>query len=169
MKLLNEIEKDEVANVPVYPIRSFIWSPTTHTIEKAKEAHLVVSTLITTVAFAAAITVPGGYKSEDSGSDQGTPFLIRKAAFIAFVISDALAFIYSLAAVALNFQLPLPFFSINPRVPFSLATKYTMRAIQAIVLAFCTGTWAVLQPSPWLAVASSCIGLSFVYLTYVTI
>ena len=54
-------------------------------ISKARESHLVVAALIATVTFAAAFTLPGGYKS-----DQGTALLAKKAAFIVFVISDAI-------------------------------------------------------------------------------
>ncbi|KAK8706573.1 hypothetical protein V6N13_050134 [Hibiscus sabdariffa] len=60
--------------------------------EKARDGHLVVAALIAT----AAITVPGGYKSE-KGWEQGTPYLIHDAAFKAFVVSHALAFILSLS------------------------------------------------------------------------
>ncbi|XP_031264848.1 ankyrin repeat-containing protein NPR4-like [Pistacia vera] len=47
---------------------------------------MIVATLITTVAFAAAFTVPGGTKD-----DTGTPHFLRKVSFIIFVISDAIA------------------------------------------------------------------------------
>ncbi|XVF62978.1 hypothetical protein PTKIN_Ptkin09bG0052000 [Pterospermum kingtungense] len=96
-KLLEDIEKEEVAEVPVKPTRYEVRFPSASSIEKAKEPQLVVAALIATVTFAAAITVPGGYKN-DKGPDQGTPYLIRDAAFEAFVISDALAFMFSLTA-----------------------------------------------------------------------
>ncbi|XP_059634745.1 uncharacterized protein LOC132277051 [Cornus florida] len=46
---------------------------------------MVVSTLIATVAFAAAFTVPGG------NSDKGFPIFLMSNSFMVFVISDALA------------------------------------------------------------------------------
>ena len=46
------------------------------------------SVLITTVTFAAAFTIPGGYNQ-----DHGTPILGRRYIFRAFILADALAFI----------------------------------------------------------------------------
>ncbi|XP_072951881.1 protein ACCELERATED CELL DEATH 6-like isoform X1 [Typha angustifolia] len=56
------------------------------------ESRIVCSVLITTVTFAAAFTMPGGYKAD------GTPTLATRFAFKAFVITDALAFILSIVA-----------------------------------------------------------------------
>ncbi|KAJ6297489.1 hypothetical protein OIU78_023107 [Salix suchowensis] len=53
---------------------------------KARESYLVVAALIATVTFAAAFTLPGGYKS-----NQGTAILAKNAAFIVFLISDAIS------------------------------------------------------------------------------
>lgn len=165
--LLEEIAKEEVAEVPAYPIRNYMQFPSKSSIEKAKESHLVVAALIATVTFAAAIAVPGGYKSDEKGRDQGTPFFIRNTAFIAFVIADALAFIFSLSAVVILFEMPFPIFANQPKIPFALATRYTDLALWAVTVAFSTGTYAILQPSPWLAIVSCCIGLSVVYWTRV--
>ncbi|KAJ0045498.1 hypothetical protein Pint_05713 [Pistacia integerrima] len=126
--------------------------------EKTKDSELVVATLIATVTFTAALTMPGGYRSE-KGPDQGTAFLSRKAAFQAFVITDATAFVLSLAAVFLHFATAwnlsaLWFFRAYTRLLISLA-------IVAMVVAFSTGTYAVLSPSLGFAIATCLIGLSF--------
>ncbi|KAJ0552960.1 putative PGG domain-containing protein [Helianthus annuus] len=47
---------------------------------------MVVATLIVTVAFAAAFTVPGGYKGEN-----GLPFFIHQPTLLVFVIADAIS------------------------------------------------------------------------------
>ncbi|KAF5794735.1 putative ankyrin repeat-containing domain, PGG domain, ankyrin repeat-containing domain superfamily [Helianthus annuus] len=47
---------------------------------------MVVATLIVTVAFAAAFTVPGGYKEEN-----GLPFFIHQPTLLVFVIADAIS------------------------------------------------------------------------------
>ncbi|XVF62974.1 hypothetical protein PTKIN_Ptkin09bG0051600 [Pterospermum kingtungense] len=101
-----------------------------------------------------------GYKSEDSGPDlQGTPFLIGEAAFRAFVISNALAFMLSHAAVAIHFQMAFPLLRIPRRASFAVAGSCIAYAVPAVVIAFCTGTYAVLQPSHWLAIIPCCIGV----------
>ncbi|KAJ0718661.1 putative ankyrin repeat-containing domain, PGG domain, ankyrin repeat-containing domain superfamily [Helianthus annuus] len=47
---------------------------------------MVVTTLIVTVAFAVAFTVPGGYNQE-----HGLPVLIHQPAFLVFIIADAIS------------------------------------------------------------------------------
>ncbi|KAL2530361.1 Ankyrin repeat family protein [Forsythia ovata] len=71
-------------------------------IRKIADTHMVVAALITTVAFAAGFTIPGGYDSND-GPNQGLAILSRKAAFKLFIISDTLAMVCSAAAVFLHF------------------------------------------------------------------
>ncbi|MFQ6656690.1 hypothetical protein Gotur_026689 [Gossypium turneri] len=83
-ELLEEIENDQVADEPV--IRFGVRNISKESLEKRRNAHLVVAALIATVAFAAAITVPGGLQSE-KGSEQGTPLLIDEAAFKTFVVT----------------------------------------------------------------------------------
>ncbi|XP_044497496.1 uncharacterized protein LOC123219552 [Mangifera indica] len=51
------------------------------------------ATLIATVVFAAAFTVPGGI------NDSGTPNLVRRVSFIIFAISDAIALLFSIFSV----------------------------------------------------------------------
>ncbi|KAH1040653.1 hypothetical protein J1N35_042396 [Gossypium stocksii] len=99
-ELLEEIENDQVADEPVrhFPLQNV----STESLEKTRNAHLVVAALIATVAFAAAITVPGGLQS-DKGSEQGTPFFIHEAAFKAFVVTNAMAFILSVSALTIHF------------------------------------------------------------------
>ncbi|KAJ9553893.1 hypothetical protein OSB04_017938 [Centaurea solstitialis] len=55
---------------------------------------MVVTTLIVTVTFAVAFTIPGGYYQETKGHDQiaGIPIFVRKPSFLVFVIADATSF-----------------------------------------------------------------------------
>lgn len=55
---------------------------------------MVVATLIATIVFAAAFTLPGGYNQ-----NTGIPLFIPKCAFIFFVISDAISLMLSSASV----------------------------------------------------------------------
>ncbi|XP_068344009.1 ankyrin repeat-containing protein NPR4-like [Pyrus communis] len=130
-------------------------------LQKAKETHLVVAALIATVTFAAGFTMPGGYQSE-IGPDQGSAVLSRSAAFKAFVITDTLAMAMSSCSV-----LVLLYSSIHTKwnhmdqesVTFHMVVSLTMWALMAMVVAFITGTYAVLGGhSPGLAVAACVLG-----------
>ncbi|KAJ6696653.1 hypothetical protein OIU85_003046 [Salix viminalis] len=133
-------------------------------LNKARESHLVVAALIATVTFAAAFTLPGGYKS-----DQGTAVLAKKAAFIVFVISDAISMVLSITAVFIHFLLAFYQGSLEGTTGadettmnlFELATLFTMIGMGTMIIAFITGTYTVLEPVLGLAISICLIGLSF--------
>ncbi|KAK2647178.1 hypothetical protein Ddye_022373 [Dipteronia dyeriana] len=125
----------------------------------AKESHLVAAALIATVTFAAAFTLPGGYKNEE-GKNQGTAILSRNSAFQTFVITDALAMVFSICAVFIYFIMSVERFKKYIYL-FELGSWFTVVAMGAMVIAFVTGTYAVLAPSFWLAIVTCFIGLSF--------
>ena len=140
-------------------------------LSKARESHLVVAALIATVTFAAAFTLPGGYKS-----DRGTAFLAKKAAFIVFVISDSISMVLSIFAVFIHFLISLihgfelvkrkdisEYAAINL---FGVATLLTMIGMGTMIIAFITGTYAVLEPSLGLAISTCLLGLSFFVLVF---
>ncbi|KAB5513007.1 hypothetical protein DKX38_030035 [Salix brachista] len=118
-------------------------------LNKARESHLVVAALIATVTFAAAFTLPGGYKS-----DQGTAVLAKKAAFIVFVISNAISMVLSITAVFIHFLLAFYQGSLEGTTGadettmnlFELATLLTMIGMGTMIIAFITGTYTVLEP-----------------------
>nr|XP_034889339.1 ankyrin repeat-containing protein At5g02620-like [Populus alba] len=135
-------------------------------LSKARESHLVVAALIATVTFAAAFTLPGGYKS-----DRGTALLAKKAAFIVFVISDAISMVLSISAVVIHFLISLIHgFELVKRKDisedaamtlFGIATLLTMIGTGTMIIAFITGTYAVLESFLGLAISTCLIGLSF--------
>ncbi|CAK7349928.1 unnamed protein product [Dovyalis caffra] len=138
-------------------------------LDKIREAHLVVAALIATVTFAAAFTLPGGYKNEQ-GPNQGTAILTKKAAFIAFVISDAIAMVLSLSAVFTHFCLALLRADDETEVKIlkviELGAVLTEIAMVGMVMAFITGTYAVLATSFGLAITTCFIGLSFFFFCF---
>ncbi|KAK0607769.1 hypothetical protein LWI29_020280 [Acer saccharum] len=135
--------------------------------EKTKESHLIVAALIATVTFTAAFTLPGGVIQE--GDKEGTAILSKKAAFQAFVITDAIAVVLSLSAVFAHFLMSLVQSKISIQQSaflLSYAALSTVMAMGAMVIAFVTGTFAVLTTSLWLAILTTFIGLTFFLLMY---
>ncbi|TXG72178.1 hypothetical protein EZV62_000757 [Acer yangbiense] len=127
--------------------------------EKTKESHLIVAALIVTVTFTAAFTLPGGVIQD--GDKEGTAILSKKAAFQAFVITDAIAMVLSLSAIFAHFLMSFGT-STNESVFLVLYGAFsTMMAMGAMVIAFVTGTYAVLTTSLWLAILTTFIGFSF--------
>ncbi|KAG4153450.1 hypothetical protein ERO13_D04G184200v2 [Gossypium hirsutum] len=168
--LLEEIENDQVADKPVHPFGFPTIS--TASLEKKREGYFIVAGLIATVTFAAAITVPGGFKSE-KGYEEGTPFLIHKAAFKVFIISNALGFILSLSTLSVYLR-TMNFFSSNSNqqrktlIIQMTAKRLLNGALIAMVIAFSTASYVVLKPSHALAIASCLVGPAFIFTSLLT-
>ena len=67
--------------------------------EKYSSNTSLVATLLATITFAAAFTLPGGYSADPA--DAGLPIFARKAAFQVFLISDTIAMCSSIAVAFL--------------------------------------------------------------------
>nr|XP_023894218.1 ankyrin repeat-containing protein At5g02620-like [Quercus suber] len=133
--------------------------------KEASQYHLVVDTLIATVAFTAGITMPGGFRDHD-GPHPGSAVLTGNAAFKAFAITNTIAMVQSCSAAFIHLFMPLLFHDKNLIGDFSfllasLAFCLSISAMGAMMLAFVTGTYAVLMHSLNLAIANSVIGLCF--------
>ncbi|KAG9451729.1 hypothetical protein H6P81_004633 [Aristolochia fimbriata] len=114
-------------------------------LNKTSESCSVVAALIATVAFAAAVTVPGGVKE-----DRGTPILEGKPAFDIFAIS-------SLVALSLSVTSLIMFLSIltsrhaSRDFEWSLPRKLMIGltslffSIASILLSFCAGHYFILR------------------------
>jgi hypothetical protein len=63
-------------------------------IKDRSESCMLVATLIATITFAAAITVPGG-----NNQDKGTPIFLRNHKFSVFIWSNAVAFFSSMTSL----------------------------------------------------------------------
>ncbi|XP_025012755.2 protein ACCELERATED CELL DEATH 6 [Ricinus communis] len=135
--------------------------------ERAKDSFLVVSGLVATVTFAAAFTLPGGYRSDENDPRQGTAILSKSSAFEAFIITDTIAMVLSTCSVFIHFIVMLLGYQEKYWWLIRSALLFIMFAMGAMVVAFATGTYAVLSPSLGLAVATCFIGLSFfIYVFY---
>ena len=132
----------------------------------ARASHLAVATLIAMVAFAAAFTIPGGYKSEN-----GTAILRRNTAFQEFMVTDTIAMILSLSAVFTHFWLSrmTELTKDFDEVLFSVSVWFALLSMAAMVIAFVTGTYAMLAPSLALAIITCLIGLNYFVLAFLVI
>jgi hypothetical protein len=134
--------------------------------ERGIETRVLVVALVATVTFAAAFTMPGGYKNE-----QGTAVLLKNAAFVVFVISDAIAMVLSTSALFMHFYWAR--FGTRGQMEEDMKGNFsywtstlTICAIPPMVIAFITGSYAVLAPSLWLAITTCFIGVAFFFFAY---
>ncbi|KAH9682248.1 hypothetical protein WN943_028967 [Citrus x changshan-huyou] len=136
-------------------------------IKEAKARHTLVATIVAIVTFAAGFTLPGGYWGKE-GPVPGTSILIKNAAFQAFVVSDVIAMVLSLSVVFIHF---LTSSKTLRQVMFlyTVAHCLIMASLLAMVVAFVTGTYAVLAPSLGLSVAACVLGLSFILFAFLAI
>lgn len=86
---------------------------------------MIVATLITTVVFTAAFTVPGG-----SNQDTGSPILLKSVWFRVFFISDAIALLSSSSSILLFLSiLSSPFKEIDFLVSLPLKLELGVSAL----------------------------------------
>ena len=121
--------------------------------------HLLVATLIATVTYAASFSLPGGYNQDDP--NKGKTVLSTKAAFKSFVLTDAIAFYCSTAAVFLHFfaSLEQSYHLIRRFITFAALLTYI--SILAMVVAFTSGIYVVLPDSSPTSTTSIVLGSLF--------
>ncbi|KAK7840974.1 ankyrin repeat-containing protein itn1 [Quercus suber] len=125
-------------------------------LRSAGETNLLVATIIATVTFTAAFTVPGGYESGDI--NQGLAVLSKRAAFKAFVIANALAFGFSTASIlvymfsAMRGLREVESYK-DRRTKIKRAIQLAGYSIEALLIAFISGMYAVVPHSLGIAEA----------------
>ncbi|CAN6381869.1 unnamed protein product [Urochloa humidicola] len=101
----------------------------------ARKAQLmsVVAVLIATVAFAAAFTLPGGYRDHGKGGSRkelikdGTAVLARTSVFDNFILADTLAFLCSILATSTLAYVGVPSLDIHARNQYYMFSCYLLR------------------------------------------
>ncbi|KAL6312994.1 hypothetical protein AAG906_012489 [Vitis piasezkii] len=114
---------------------------------KKVDSHLLVAALVATVSFAAGFTLPGGYKDSD-----GMAKLSNKPGFKAFVVSDSLALVLSVAAVLCHFYNALSKKKVHVTCFLRWAYWLTKLGVGAMVVAFVTGLYSVLPHHSGIAI-----------------
>ncbi|MED6109160.1 hypothetical protein PIB30_031048 [Stylosanthes scabra] len=109
---------------------------------EAKDSHLIMATLIATVTFAAAFTLPGGTQED------GSPVLGHKLSFKAFIVSDTIALLLASSAVLLHLFMSLTTSKWLDYYVSEVAFSSILVAIVAMIVAFATGTYTVFGSSP---------------------
>lgn len=120
---------------------------------KTKESHLMVSILTATVTFAAGLTMPGGYVT-DKGHDQGTAILTRSNAFKAFALTNALVQAMSTSSVFIHIFMEMRHGVLLFASVYQLMWRVTtIVCMPSMMVAYVTGTYAVLDHSSGFAIA----------------
>ncbi|CAL5401439.1 unnamed protein product [Camellia sinensis] len=133
------------------------------------ENHLIVATLVATVAFTAGFTMLGGYSGND-GPNQGMAILTREAAFKVFMVTDTIAMSLSISAVLIHFYAAITNNRDMLENQVYTAAYLIIYAAVAMVLAFITGTYAVLAHLSGLAISVcviGCLSLFFFMITHI--
>ena len=123
-------------------------------VRSAGETNLLVATIIATVTFTAAFTVPGGYES--GGANSGLALLRKRAAFKAFMIADAFAFAFSAASILVylySANINMALSSSDRKRKIELALMLSLYSIMALLIAFMSGTYAILPHSLGISIA----------------
>ena len=133
--------------------------------EKLNEYNVVVTTLITTVTFAAALHVPGGY------DNKGKAILVKSRDFRYFLISDSLAFATSASSLLIHFCMPaltIPKMTSVRYIVQPVALFLSMISLSLMLFAFMGGVAAILdEESKLYYIASSTVKLGWVVPVYV--
>ena len=132
---------------------------------------MVVAALIATVALTAGFTMPGGFDG-NPGPNQGPAILLRKKSFQAFILTVTLALLSSVYSLVLYFMTAL-FLDVGiVRYLFFLSVLLNISSLTTLLVAFITGTYAILDHLPGLAISITviaCLYLSGIYIVFLGI
>ncbi|CAL5340461.1 unnamed protein product [Camellia sinensis] len=118
-------------------------------------------------AFTAGFTMSGGYSGND-GPNQGMAILTREAAFKVFMVTDTIAMSLSISAVLIHFYAAIANNRDMLENQVYTAAYLIIYATVAMVLAFMTGTYAVLTHSSGLAISVCVIGCLSLFFFLIT-
>ncbi|KAM0912367.1 hypothetical protein ACQ4PT_012842 [Festuca glaucescens] len=111
----------------------------------------VVAALVVTITFAAAFSVPGGYRADDdpklSNHTAGTPVLAASHSFQAFIIANSIAMFCSTTATISITYAGVPTVDIRTRKSaFVYSVFFLNSSARSLAAAFAFGMYAALAP-----------------------
>nr|POF17390.1 hypothetical protein CFP56_74343 [Quercus suber] len=116
-------------------------------VKRVSETNLLVATLIATVSFTAAFTVPGGY-NQSGNVGEGLAVLRKNTAFCVFLIANTLAFGLSTTSIFVHFLASSAITgNVFLREVVQHSISYTNWSVGALLVAFISGTYAVMIKS----------------------
>ncbi|XP_008244354.1 PREDICTED: protein ACCELERATED CELL DEATH 6-like [Prunus mume] len=121
---------------------------------------LMVATLITTVTFTAAFTMPGGYNN-NIGPDEGVSLLESSKYLKLFIITDTIAMTFSIIAACLLFWGAVNSNKSSYVYYFTSAAALTYFSLQFTAVAFTTGIIAVMPHQHFVRIMGHAIGVAF--------
>ncbi|BFG29453.1 hypothetical protein CerSpe_157270 [Prunus speciosa] len=121
---------------------------------------LMVATLITTVTFAAAFTMPGGYNN-DVGPDRGQALLQSNNDFKWFIITDTIAMTCSIITACLLFWGAVNSNKSSYVYYLTVAAALTYIALLFTGIAFTTGVKVVIPHQQFAKVLGHVVGIAF--------
>lgn len=122
------------------------------TYKNRTNTQIIVTALITTVTFTVGFTMPGGlHQSEEV--DEGLVLLSRKAAFKAFMLSDACGLLFSTCSLLFYFLMSISKEIKEVRKLSAASSGLNIVSIMFMMATFITGTYVVLSNSPALAIS----------------
>lgn len=132
---------------------------TMQTYQQMAQTLLMVAALITTVTFAAAFTMPGGYNNV--GPDQGMALLHSSKYLKQFIMSDTIAMSCSMTAACVILWGMITDSKTSYVYYLSGAAVLTYIALQSTSTAFATGVLAVIPNTHFLKTTWLVIGSAF--------
>ncbi|KAK4595491.1 hypothetical protein RGQ29_013814 [Quercus rubra] len=130
------------------------WDRWGYTIHQVSETNMFIATLIATVTFTAAFTVPGGF-NQNGNVGEGLAVLSKVTAFHVFLIANTLAFGLSITTFVVRFVDSTEKWieeAIYHREMVRRTAFYMNWSILALLVAFIAGTYAVVPHSLGIAV-----------------
>ncbi|KAF0914791.1 hypothetical protein E2562_031517 [Oryza meyeriana var. granulata] len=129
---------------------------------KLAQVAIIGSVLIATVAFAAAFTLPGGYRSDDHAIG-GTPTLARSYTFHAFLISITLAYVYSSLATFGLIYSAMPFVDLSiRRTYFRSSLGVVACSLRTLAVSFALAVYTVIAPADRCTALVVCLSAAIV-------